>query len=65
MFDHEDEVQPMCPYCGEWIDLYADPGGSRSQRYVEDCSVCCRPIDVSVELDDDGGARFVLRRSDD
>jgi len=34
----------MCPYCGEPIDIYIDPGGGELQDYIEDCAVCCRPI---------------------
>jgi hypothetical protein len=33
-----------CPHCGELIDTFPDPGGGERQEYVEDCSVCCRPI---------------------
>jgi hypothetical protein len=33
-----------CPYCGEPIEVYVDPGGGEQQDYIEDCSVCCRPI---------------------
>jgi hypothetical protein len=33
-----------CPYCGEPIDSYVDPGGGERQEYIEDCAVCCRPI---------------------
>ncbi|ACY18663.1 CPXCG motif-containing cysteine-rich protein [Haliangium ochraceum] len=65
MLDPDDGTWQMCPYCGELIDLYVDPGGSRTQRYVEDCSVCCRPIDVFVSLDEDGGAQVSLRRQDE
>ena len=36
-----------CPYCGERIELLVD-GSAGRQDYVEDCSVCCRPIVVSV-----------------
>jgi hypothetical protein len=34
----------LCPHCGEAIDTWPDPGGGEQQQYVEDCSVCCRPI---------------------
>lgn len=38
--------QPVqCPYCGEWIELPVDPAAT-GQRCVEDCPVCCRPIEV-------------------
>ena len=43
-----------CPHCGEPLQLAIDPSGG-AQRYIEDCQVCCRPMVVSVEVDDDGG----------
>lgn len=33
-----------CPYCGEPIDGFVDPGGGERQEFIEDCAVCCRPI---------------------
>jgi hypothetical protein len=42
-----------CPCCGENIELVIDCSVSH-QEYVEDCSVCCRPIIVSVECTPDG-----------
>jgi len=33
-----------CPHCGEPIESTPDPGGGEQQSYIEDCSVCCRPI---------------------
>ena len=38
-----------CPYCGEIIDTFPDPGGGERQEYIEDCSVCCRPIRFCAE----------------
>lgn len=43
-----------CPYCGEVITLFVDEGGGDAQRYIEDCQVCCRPINVTVAFDDEG-----------
>lgn len=40
-----------CPYCGELIELVIDDSVEH-QRYVEDCAVCCRPIDVDVSVDE-------------
>jgi hypothetical protein len=37
-------METRCPHCGEIIDIAIDPGGGEEQEYVEDCSVCCRPI---------------------
>jgi hypothetical protein len=41
-----------CPYCGEAIEILVD-GSAGSQNYFEDCQVCCRPIDITVTLDED------------
>jgi len=59
------EVEGSCPYCGEPITLWIDEGGGRSQRYVEDCAVCCRPIEVYASTDEDGEPSLSLQRSDD
>ena len=59
------EIEQMCPYCGEPISLWLDEGGGGAQRYVEDCSVCCRPIDVSVSRDDDGELTASVSRQGD
>ena len=44
-----------CPYCGEPIELMLDASAGE-QRYIEDCTVCCRPISVSVSIDEEGDA---------
>ncbi len=41
-----------CPYCGESIELQIDCS-IMQQRYIEDCQVCCRPINVNVSIDDE------------
>ena len=43
-----------CPYCGEQIDVLIDPADVQ-QDYIEDCQVCCRPIDFTIAVDPDGG----------
>ena len=40
-----------CPYCGEQIEVLVD-GSAGHQQYVEDCSVCCRPIVISVQVEE-------------
>lgn len=45
-----------CPYCGEPIEILLDASAG-DQQYIEDCQVCCRPITLSVTLDDDGEPR--------
>jgi hypothetical protein len=46
----------QCPYCGETITLVLDASAG-PQRYIEDCHVCCRPITVHLDVDDDGDVR--------
>ncbi len=46
-----------CPYCGEPLTLLVDESAG-PQAYVEDCAVCCRPIEV--RLDDDGAGGLTL-----
>ncbi|MEQ8486802.1 MAG: CPXCG motif-containing cysteine-rich protein [Pseudomonadales bacterium] len=45
-------VDVGCPYCGEPITVLVDPSVA-DQQYVEDCSVCCRPISLTVTVDGD------------
>lgn len=40
-----------CPYCGETIEILVDCSVSR-QSYIEDCQVCCRPINLDISVDD-------------
>jgi hypothetical protein len=42
-----------CPYCGESFETSVDLSAG-SQSYVEDCAVCCRPIEVRLTVSDDG-----------
>jgi hypothetical protein len=43
----------QCPYCGESFDTVIDPSGG-STSYIEDCQVCCRPIEFRLEVADEG-----------
>lgn len=47
-----DFVSVSCPYCGEAIELTVDPSAG-STAYVEDCQVCCQPMQVRVDVDGD------------
>lgn len=38
-----------CPFCGETISILLDLSVP-SQSYVEDCEVCCRPIEISYRV---------------
>jgi hypothetical protein len=42
-----------CPYCGESIELLIDCSVPE-QDYIEDCEVCCRPINLNIAIDGNG-----------
>lgn len=48
-------VDIHCPYCGEPVEIFIDESAG-PQRYIEDCQVCCRPIDIAVSVGKDGEA---------
>lgn len=35
----------MCPYCWQNISMILDMS-VEEQTYIEDCEVCCRPIEI-------------------
>lgn len=45
------ERRISCPFCGEPITLVVDTSAG-SQTYIEDCQVCCQPMQVTIEIDD-------------
>jgi transcription elongation factor Elf1 len=47
----------ICPYCGEQISMVLDVS-VRRQTYVEDCEVCCNPIEITYTIADDALVNF-------
>lgn len=41
----------QCPYCWEEISMLLD-SSVRHQSYVEDCEVCCNPIEITAGFED-------------
>jgi len=54
----------QCPYCGEGIGVLIDDSVSK-QSYVEDCQVCCRPINFNVAVGFDGDIDVVATSDDE
>ncbi|WP_441000978.1 CPXCG motif-containing cysteine-rich protein [Fodinibius sp. SL11] len=40
-----------CAYCGEVNHTFVDPSQGKTQKYIEDCQVCCQPNELSVSYD--------------
>jgi hypothetical protein len=53
-----------CPYCGESQTVLIDTSESE-QAYIEDCQVCCRPIDFIVSIDNQGDVMVVARHENE
>jgi C4-type Zn-finger protein len=53
-----------CPYCGEIIEVVLDCSVPH-QRYIEDCQVCCRPINFDVTVDEEGDAAVFVATDDE
>jgi transcription elongation factor Elf1 len=37
----------QCPYCWEQISMLVDTSQNH-QNYIEDCEICCNPIQLTV-----------------
>jgi hypothetical protein len=57
--DVESFIAIQCPWCGERLDVRVDLSAGE-REYIDDCEVCCRPIELAVEVDE-GGALAALR----
>ena len=44
------EIEVECPYCGEVFPTMADTSQG-SYQTIEDCQVCCRPIQLEVDCE--------------
>jgi len=53
-----------CPYCGESIAVQIDLSAG-NQNYIEDCQVCCRPMEIQVAIDQQQWPAIVVSRDDD
>ncbi len=48
-----DSLRVTCPFCGERFEALVDASGGEAD-YVEDCPVCCRPIEMHLRTSADG-----------
>ncbi len=60
-----DSARIDCPYCGEQFETSIDCSAG-GQQYIEDCPVCCQPIEMKTDVDPDGNLRGISAlRNDD
>jgi len=48
--DIESQKYFTYPYCGETISMLLE-GMYGSQSYIEDCEVCCRPVQITYKVE--------------
>ena len=53
-----------CPYCGESFEITVDSLVGQ-QEYIEDCQVCCKPIQVRIRVSADGTSSIDVRSEDE
>ena len=41
----------QCPHCWESISMLLDTS-FRHQKYIEDCEICCNPLELEVSFED-------------
>lgn len=58
------ETDISCPYCGEIITILIDES-VEYQQYIEDCQVCCRPIEIIASVSPDGDSQVQVRGEDE
>jgi len=60
----QEPTEIECPYCGERVSLLIDCSVA-SQEYIEDCQVCCQPINLQVTINEQGIPQVEARRDDE
>lgn len=50
-----DQFNIVCPYCGESVEVYLE--SDVEGNLVQDCAVCCNPLEINVW--DDGEDRHI------
>lgn len=45
-----EDIEVICPYCGQTMEVDIDCTAG-NQAYYEDCQVCCAPVRFVVTVD--------------
>ena len=47
-----EEKYLTCPYCLQAISVLLDTGVFGSNTIIDDCEVCCRPIEITYSVEE-------------
>ena len=57
-----ESIEVNCPYCGERVEVDVEPL-EETQSLIQDCSVCCRPMQLEATVREEG-IEVIASRSD-
>lgn len=60
----QEEYVYTCPYCWQRISAVIDLSVDE-QSYVEDCEICCRPIQIDFQIEHDHVVSFEANTLDE
>ena len=58
----EEEISFQCPFCGEPQTLPIEPSAGDKQEFTYDCEVCCHPIAIKLEANEERGISFTVEK---
>jgi len=47
----EEAQRVTCPHCWQTMEILLDLSAG-GQRYVQDCEVCCNPLEIAFDVHD-------------
>ncbi|HXV27628.1 MAG TPA: CPXCG motif-containing cysteine-rich protein [bacterium] len=47
----EEDYSFLCPYCGTPLSARLDPSAGKHQKFIQDCEICCRPIQIEARFE--------------
>lgn len=56
----EEEYSFTCPHCWQTVVILLDLSAG-DQTYVQDCEVCCNPIEIAYQVEQGEIADFEVR----
>ena len=60
----EQDYSFECPYCGEELSVRLDRSAGKRQEFVQDCEVCCKPVQIKVQFAGEEVAEFSAESMD-
>lgn len=57
-----DRIEIQCPFCGEVLELHVEE--DLRGRLIQDCEICCNPIQLDIRRDEWGDPVVAVERAD-